>query len=131
MLYDTLLLIALWMVATALFLPFTRGEALSAQRPALELLYRIVLLAVAVGFYGYFWTTRGQTLGMAAWRLRVEREDGGLLNWRDALLRLAAALLSWLVLGLGWLNALLDGERRTWHDRLTHTRVVVVPREGT
>ena len=129
MLYDALLVLALWMVTTALFLPFTGGEALLAEEsPLLTLVYRAALIAVLIAFYGLSWTSRGQTLGMAAWRLRVEREDGRPLTWPDVLLRLAAALLSWLVLGLGWLCALVDPRRRTWHDRLSHTRVVVVPR---
>ena len=128
MLYDALLLIALWMVTTALFLPLTGGEALPiADSSLLTLAHRAALVAVLIAFYGLSWTTRGQTLGMAAWRLRVEREDGGLLTWRDVLRRLAAALLSSLPLGAGWLGALADPRRRTWHDRLTHTRVVVVP----
>jgi uncharacterized RDD family membrane protein YckC len=129
MLYDALLVLALWMATTALFLPFTGGEALIAKEsPLLSLVHRAALIAVLIGFYGVSWTSRGQTLGMAAWRLRVEREDGRLLTWPDVLRRLVAALLSWLVLGLGWLAALVDAQRRTWHDRLTHTRVVVLQR---
>jgi uncharacterized RDD family membrane protein YckC len=129
LLYDSLLLAALWMLTTAFFLPFTGGEALSAARsPLLERVYQLTLVAVLVGFYGASWTSRGQTLGMAAWRLRVERDDGRLLTWTDVLRRLAAASLSWAVLGLGWLNVLVDPERRAWHDRLSHTRVVVLPR---
>ena len=129
MVYDALLVLALWMATTALFLPFTGGEALIAKEsPLLSLVHRAALIAVLIGFYGVSWTSRGQTLGMAAWRLRVEREDGRLLTWPDVLRRLVAALLSWLVLGLGWLGALVDARRRTWHDRLTHTRVVVLPR---
>jgi uncharacterized RDD family membrane protein YckC len=128
MLYDTLLLIALWMATTALFLPFTGGEALiPGESPLLALVYRGALIAVLIGFYGVSWTSRGQTLGMTAWRLRVEREDGRRLTWPDVLRRLSAALLSWLVLGLGWLNVLVDARRRTWHDRLSRTRVVLLP----
>ena len=127
MLYDALLLLALWIATTALFLPFTGGEALLAEEsPLLALVYRAALIAVLIAFYGLSWTFRGQTLGMAAWRLRVEREDGLPLTWPDVLRRLAAALLSWLVLGLGWLCAVVDPRRRTWHDRLSDTRVVVV-----
>ena len=129
MIYDALLIAALWFVTTALFLPLTGGEALSStSTPRLELVYRAALVAVLVAFYGLSWTARGQTLGMAAWRLRVEREDGHLLTWSDVLVRLAAAMLSWLALGLGWLSVLTDLQRRTWHDRLTRTRVVVLPR---
>jgi uncharacterized RDD family membrane protein YckC len=129
MLYDGLLLLAVLMVATGLFLPLTGGEAISPRDdPALELAYRAVLVALTVGFFGIFWTRRGQTLGMASWRVRVEREDGSLLSWGDTVRRLAAALLSWLPLGLGFLWVLFDPQRRTWHDRLSRTRIVVVPK---
>jgi uncharacterized RDD family membrane protein YckC len=125
--YDSLLLVALLMVVTVPFLLITGGEAVDAQRnPALEWIYRSALMLVIVGFYGIFWTRRGQTLGMASWRLRVLREDGSTLTWGDSLRRLAAALLSSLALGLGWLWILVDPGRRAWHDRLSHTRVVLV-----
>jgi uncharacterized RDD family membrane protein YckC len=129
MVYDGLLLLALLMVATALFLPFTGGQAISPHgTPALEFAYRGVLTLVVVAFNGLFWTRRGQTLGMASWRLRVEREDGGLLDWGDTMRRLAWALVSLLPLGLGYLWILFDPQRRAWHDRLSRTRVVVLPR---
>jgi uncharacterized RDD family membrane protein YckC len=128
MLYDGLLLLAVLMVATALFLPLTGGVAVdAAKNPFLELAYRTVLLLLIVGFFGLFWTRRGQTLGMASWRLRVEREDGGLLSWTDTLRRLGWALVSLLPFGLGFLWILVDPEHRAWHDRLSGTRVVVLP----
>jgi uncharacterized RDD family membrane protein YckC len=129
MLYDGLLLIGVLMVATALFLPLTGGEAVvSGRNPVLEWVYRAALLALVVGFYGVFWTLRGQTLGMASWRLRVEREDGTLLGWDDTARRLGWALVSLLPLGLGFVWVLFDPERRAWHDRLSRTRVVVTPK---
>jgi uncharacterized RDD family membrane protein YckC len=129
MLYDTLLLVAIAMVATGLLLPLTGGEAITAESPpALKAAYRALLLGIVFAFYGLFWTRRGQTLGMQSWRLRVEREDGGLLGWNDVLRRLAAALLSLLPLGLGFLWVLFDPGKRAWHDRLSGTRVVLVPK---
>lgn len=129
LIYDALLLLALLMVVTACFLPFTGGEAVTqAGSPLLEFLYRSVLAAVILVFYGVFWTRQGHTLGMASWRLRVERLDGSLLTWRDTVVRLAAAGLSWLPAGLGWLWCLFDHDRRTWHDVLSRTRVVMVPK---
>jgi len=131
LLYDGLLLLALLMVTTALFLPLTGGEALDPRtRPLLEFVYRCVLLAVIVGFNGLFWTRRGQTLGMASWRLRVEREDGRLLSWGDSLRRLAWAMVALLPLGLGYAWILVDPQRRAWHDRLSGTRVVVLPKRA-
>lgn len=130
LLYDSLLLAALFMAATALMLPLTGGEAITAAvHPVLEYVYRAVLLAVLVAFYGFFWTRRGQTLGMASWRLRVEREDGALLTWGDTLRRLAAAAVSLAPAGLGFLWILIDPGRRAWHDRWTRTRVVVLPKK--
>ena len=127
--YDTLLLVALAMVATSLLLPLTGGEAIdAASHPALGAAYRAVLVGIVVAFYGLFWTRRGQTLGMQSWRLKVERQDGGLLGWADVMRRLAAALLSLLALGLGFLWILVDPGKRAWHDILSGTRVVLVPK---
>ena len=129
MLYDGLLLLGVLMVATALFLPLTGGEAVDPRlNPLLDLVYRSVLLLVVVWFFGVFWTLRGQTLGMVSWRIRVEREDGTLLGWGDTLRRLGWALVSLLPLGLGFVWILFDPGRRAWHDRLSRTRVVVVPK---
>ena len=129
MVYVSLLVLGLLMVVTALLLPLTGGEAIALHsHPALGYAYRGVLIAVVVGFNGLFWTRSGQTLGMASWRLRVEREDGRLLGWGDVLQRLAWAVVSLLPLGLGYLWVLFDAQSRTWHDRLSRTRVVVLPK---
>jgi uncharacterized RDD family membrane protein YckC len=129
LIYDVLLLVALWMILAACFLPFTGGEAVRWEtHPALFVLLECAIIGAFVGFYGVFWTRQGHTLGMASWRLRLERLDGRLPTWGDTLRRLGAALLSWLPLGLGWWWALIDERRRTWHDMLSRTRVVVMPR---
>jgi len=129
MLYDGLLLAALLMIVTACFLPFTGGEAVTwRQFPLLAVLHRLACFAAIVVYCGLPWTQRGQTLGMTTWRLRVQRDDGYLLTWRDVVQRLGASLLSWIPAGLGWWWALFDRERRTWHDLLSRTRVVVLPK---
>jgi uncharacterized RDD family membrane protein YckC len=130
MLYDLLLVIALLFIVTALFLPFTGGEAITPDRSvAVERIYQAVLLLVVVLFFSLFWTWRGQTVGMLAWRLRVERSDGTLLTWRDALLRLGGACVSIAALGLGYFWIWFDRDRLAWHDRWSGTRVVVVPKK--
>lgn len=123
--YDALLLAALLMLATALVLLLTGGRAIAAESPAWWMLgYRLLLIAVFCAYFGIFWTRGGQTLGMLAWKIRVVRDNGARLRWRDAALRLAAAVLSCLPAGLGYLWLLVDRERLTWHDRLSATRVV-------
>lgn len=122
MFYDTLLIVALLMVGTALLLPLTGGEAVDNRN---NVWYQLYLLAIIVAFFTGFWAHGGQTLGMRAWRIKLEREDGAALRWRDALLRLGACLLSWLPVGMGFLWAAVDQGGRTWHGRLSHTRMVL------
>lgn len=129
MLYDGLLLLALMLIATACFLFFTGGTAIDWNHfPLLWVLHKLVVVGLIVGFYGVFWTRRGQTLGMASWHLHVQRADGGLLTWRDTLVRIGAGVLSWIPLGLGWIWCAFDRENRTLHDILSRTRVVVLPK---
>ena len=99
-----------------------------SSTPGLFVVHKLVMIAVLVGFYGVFWTRQGHTLGMASWRLQVLRLDGARLGWSDVARRIAAAVLSWLPLGLGWWWCLVDAERRTWHDVLSRTRVQVTAR---
>ena len=116
--YDLFLLIALLFLATALLLPFTAGEAISAQQ---TLIYRIYLAVISFLFYGWFWTHGGQTLGLRAWKIKVLTFDQKPISWIQALLRFASALVSWSFFGLGFLWILADKNRRSWHDHLSKT----------
>jgi len=129
MFYDLLLVIALMMVVTAVLLPLTGGEAITNERfGAWEYAYRLLLLAVVVMFFGVAWTRSGQTLGMQAWRLQLQREDGGPLSWFDVLKRLGAATVSLCLAGVGYWWIWIDRDRLAWPDRWTRTRVVVLPK---
>lgn len=120
--YDSLLLFGIVCVATLALLPFTGGRAIAPG----TLWYQAYLLALIFLFYGWCWTHGGQTLGMKAWRIRVQRRGGGRLGWWQALLRWASATLSWAAFGLGYLWLWFDRDRRTWHDYLSATEVVIV-----
>ena len=120
MVYDGLVVAAVWMVATALLLLLTGGEAV---RPG-QGWYTAYLMTVAFYYFGWFWTRGGQTLGLRSWRLRVVAADGGRVRWGQALVRFLGACVSWLALGAGFLWALVDPCRRTWHDRLSGTVIV-------
>jgi uncharacterized RDD family membrane protein YckC len=89
---------------------------------------QLYLLLIAFAFFGWFWVHGGQTLGMRAWRLRLVSADGGPVSWKQAAIRFAAALLSWSCLGLGFFWALIDREKRAWHDRLSGTRLILLPK---
>ncbi len=91
--------------------------------------YLAYLFCVMVGFHILFWIRGGQTLGMRAWRLKVIRNDGQPLNFKDALLRYFAAILSWAALGLGFIWILFDKQGLAWHDRISNTRLVILEKK--
>ncbi|MGD2074802.1 MAG: RDD family protein [Gammaproteobacteria bacterium] len=118
--YDSLLLLAIWFVATALLLPFTGGEAVRPHNPLLP----TYLLLIAFFFYGWFWMHGGQTLGMRAWKLQLRNLRPGPLSWWQLLLRFLVAIPSAALFGLGYLWLLVDRRKLTWHDRYSETCIV-------
>jgi uncharacterized RDD family membrane protein YckC len=122
--YDALLVTALWMLTTLCVLAFRGGEPINSG----NLLYQLSLLATAVVFFVGFWMHGGQTLGMRAWRIRVERRSGEVIDWKTGLIRFAAGILSIIPLGLGLLWLIVDPQRLAWHDRISKTRVVLMPK---
>jgi len=124
-LYDSIVLIGLLFLA-ALPPTLVYGEGITGTVPTL--LMRLYLLVVAFAFFGGFWTHGGQTIGMRAWRVRVVDVAGNAIGWRAALVRFLVAMLSWAVIGAGFWWSLFDREDLTWHDRVSGTRLVHLPR---
>ena len=120
--YDTLLLTAVLFVATAALLPFSGGEAVRPDHGW----YTAYLVAVSFGYFGWFWTHGGETLGMRSWRLRLVGTGTNGASWRQALVRFLGACFSWIAFGAGFFWMLVDPERLTWHDRISGTRIVDV-----
>ncbi len=110
MLYDAALLFSILMIATAIALLFTNGQ------PPANTTLRIWLIVVITAFFGGFWRYGGQTLGMRAWRVTLFSARGGTLAWWQVAARLLVATLSIVCLGAGYFWALVDAEKRTWHD---------------
>lgn len=79
----------------------------------------------SAGYFVFFWSTTGQTPGDRVLQIRVQdATDGRPLHLGRAVLRLLGALLSALLLFLGYLLILVDGRRRALHDRLVGSVVV-------
>ncbi len=53
---------------------------------------------------------------MRAWRVTLFSARGGTLAWWQVAARLLVATLSIVCLGAGYFWALVDAEKRTWHD---------------
>ncbi len=128
-LYDSLLLFALWFIATVPFIAIRGGDSVDTGS-VLHVVYQLTLLLVAYGFFVGFWTTKGRTLGMQSWGLQLETSDGRTPSLGRATVRFFAAILSWLPLGLGFFWQLWDRDRMCWHDRLSGSRLMHYPRDA-
>ena len=133
MLYDSFLVFAIWvLVGSAVLWAFGIEDSRSLENGAVVLTagFRFTLFAAMVlsafGFFAVFWTKSGQTLGMQAWKVRVQNPDGSPIDLRQSLLRLLTALPSFLLLGLGYLMMYTDPQRRTLPDRVSGSEVVVL-----
>jgi uncharacterized RDD family membrane protein YckC len=93
MVYDGLLLLALWMVLGLVFVFL--GNLTGRTMVPLQL---AVNLLAAWLFLVWFWTRTGQTLGMQTWQIRLRDERGGPVTRWNATLRYLVALAQWLIL---------------------------------
>lgn len=124
-LYDSLLVLAVLMLATIPFIAVRGGDIVE---PSDNLIYQVCMLLVTYAFFTFFWCYGGQTLGMRAWRMRLETGDGGVPTFLTASLRFFLAVVSLLPLGLGFFWQLWDRDGLTLHDRWSGTRLVHYPR---
>ena len=131
MFYDSFLVFAIWIVVGFAVLAAlgvnnayeTSGELAELTRGQSNILFAAMLVSAFL-FFGFFWTHSGQTLGMQAWRIKVQNADGSAISWRQALLRYCTAPFALLAFGLGYLYMLVDKERRTLPDLVSGSQVV-------
>jgi len=135
MLYDGLICVALVMVVTMIYtllqaqvMGVEQYKALAERGAVTDPLLTSVLFVSLFLFFAYFWTRSGQTLGMQAWRIRVQNPDGTAISWTQALLRFMMGWLSWAPAGLGYFWMLFDPGSRTWTDRFSESQVVQIPK---
>lgn len=135
--YDFLVAVAIIMLASAVALLFaalltsfnwlvlpdgTDHAAWLTQSPW----YSLYLVTVVAVFFGWFWKRSGQTLGMRAWRLKLQNRDGSRLTNRQVFIRLFTCCA-----GLGNLWVLIDFKnRRAWQDYAAGTEVVTLSKEA-
>lgn len=133
MVYDSLLLAGLSFIYGGVFavsIPNWLGEPTPLGELSYDswglLLFQLGWLALVVGFFLYFWRHGGQTLGMRAWRLRLQTTSGSVPSYGQCLGRCMLAPLSLGIFALGYIWCLFDRDGRTVHDRLTGTEVVIL-----
>lgn len=122
MVYDGLLVLALWMLTLFPLVAVSNGPV---HGPAV----RAILFLELYGFFAWFWIARGQTLGMLAWRLALRTDHGRPFTLTQATLRFLGALAGLACLGIGYLWIAFHPQRRGWADLLSASHVVEVPKD--
>ncbi len=131
--YDSLLLAVLVFFAWQP-VPLLPDDLYPVLGRAIRLAY---LTTICFLFFGWFWCHGGQTLGMRAWRIKLvvaaSSSPSGTavstITWRIAWMRFICTILSWAVIGMGFIWSLLHHHKLTWHDIFSQTRLIVVSKE--
>ena len=134
LLYDGFLVGAIWMVlgfALQLIVgPDTNQlvDGVVQTDPLLDNILFLLMVASCTGFYVFFWTRSGQTLGMIAWRIKLVSLQNTSITPVQALLRFLAAWPAFFMFGLGYLWLYLDPNGDALHDKLSSSKVVLLPK---
>lgn len=110
-----LLLAAMTIILAVIFFPFAIVSSLA-------------IVALAVGYFPYFWARSGQTPGMAKMKIKVVRDkDGGPVSAGAAILRIIGLWIGLSVMYIGVIWIFIDKRKRGWQDLLGGTVVVELP----
>ncbi|WP_207819194.1 RDD family protein [Parashewanella curva] len=140
MIYDSLLAVAIYMFAGAIgfgvFAVLVSTGVLNSHGyeimsdslhnvPVYKGVYQLWLAITVASFYAIFWSKGGQTLGMRAWRLKVQHPNGQRIS-----LITAYARVIWSLLGIGNLFILINSDKRALQDAMTRSEVVELSKEA-
>lgn len=124
LIYEALVVIAILMGGTCVFILLLGDSSQGLKRFLLQL-----FLLIIVGLYFvWFWHKSGRTLAMQTWRLQLLGQNGQLLSVQVAFVRYLLACISLAAVGLGFAWALVDRDRLFFHDRVLNNRIIYVPR---
>ena len=128
--YELLLLLALWMLCTWIFVSLFGDATHGNKRYFLQLF----LWLVTGAYFVWCWTKTGQTLATKTWKIKlisqnlakqdITNQQNVNLNMQQAMIRYALASASVLACGLGFIWALVDKNGLFLHDRLLKTRFI-------
>jgi uncharacterized RDD family membrane protein YckC len=133
LLYDGFILLALSFAYGAVATAIAAAIGLQSQdyRPMFHhWLFSLGWVVTLQGFYYGFWRKSGQTIGMRTWRIRLtDGANAAVLAGRgQCLVRLLLAPPLVLLGGLGYWYSLFDPRGDCLQDKLSRTRVVLMPK---
>jgi uncharacterized RDD family membrane protein YckC len=124
--YELLILIAIWMLVTWLFV-FAFGDATSGEK---RWLLQAMLWLVTGAYFVVCWVRTGQTLAMQVWKMKVVQANGQLLTYSQAIQRYVLASILMLAFGLDFIYMLFNPKRLFLHDRILNTQYLLVSKSN-
>lgn len=83
-----------------------------------------VSLITTYFYFTWSWTIGGQTLGMKAWKIHITQDNGKLITHKQAFIRFVLSILSFSVVGLGFIYQLFNENNLSLHDKFSNTRLM-------
>lgn len=83
-----------------------------------------VYLVTTYFYFAWSWVKGGQTLGMKAWKFHITQDNGESVTHKQALTRFALSIVSFSVVGLGFIYQLFDKNNLALHDKFSSTRLM-------
>lgn len=122
---DGLILSVVGLFYTSIILAMFHTDSFDPSRLNLgQILILAINFVVGLAFEVWFVGRFGATPGKMVCHIKVIRSDGSRVTYLRSLGRHLAKALDWMTLGIGFVMAIFDEERRTLHDRICDTRVV-------
>jgi len=87
------------------------------------LIFGIALITIYF-YFTWSWVKGRQTLGMKAWKFQVEQNNGENITQKQAFIRFILAIVSFSVLGLGFVYQLFNKNNLALHDKYSNTRLI-------
>lgn len=84
----------------------------------------LITVIYSFGYFIFFWSMTGQTVGNAFLGLRIVTTQGRRVPIWRAVLRLAGYVISFATLFLGFLWIVVDNHRQGLHDKIAGTYVI-------
>ncbi|GJM27275.1 MAG: hypothetical protein DHS20C16_36900 [Phycisphaerae bacterium] len=111
--------------SAALIFPFAQNGLQNGAEILWQVIYTLGSWAIQCGYQTFFLGRYGATPGKMLLRLKVVRPDGSKITYWRAFGRFWATWISGLTCYIGYIIAAFDDEKRTLHDHICSTRVIV------
>ena len=89
------------------------------------ILFYLVTLPAIYYYYVFSWVIRGQTVGMMAWKFKIQTTDNKRLSYTIASKRLVFSWFSFAFFGLWYLYQFIDKENDALHDKISKTKLLM------